>query len=149
MNLNAILLGTLAYTAVTFPWAVVWHVVLFENLYLGFGYFGGEPHFLLGFLSILVQGALLSLLYPLVSLAGTGARRGLKFAGLVGLFFWTSHVLAFVAKQVPPQAGLFVLMESGYLAVQFGVFGLLISRIYVPAPEETEAPGAVGLGATP
>ena len=39
MNLNAILLGTLAYTAVTFPLAVVWHVVLFENLYRSFGYF--------------------------------------------------------------------------------------------------------------
>jgi hypothetical protein len=130
MNYNSVLLGMLAYTAVTFPLAVLWHIVLFEPLYFSFGYFSGEPQFHLGLLSIIIQGFLLSALYPIVALSGIGLRRGLKFAAIIGFFFWTSHVLAFVAKQAVAQAPLFVVMETGYLAVQFSAFGFFISRIY-------------------
>ncbi len=42
MDWKKIALGTAAYTAVTFPLAVVWHVVLFKQKYLAlqFGIFG-------------------------------------------------------------------------------------------------------------
>jgi len=77
-----------------------------------------------------MQGLILSVLFPLVSLSGTSLIRGLKFAFLIGAFFWTSHVLAFVAKQTINNLGLFVLMETVYLILQFGLFGLLIGLIY-------------------
>ena len=80
LDLKRVFLGTAAYTVVTFPIAVLWHVVLFEGLYQSFGYFQGEPSFLLGLLAILVQGAVMSVLYPLVRLAGSPVVRGLKFA---------------------------------------------------------------------
>ena len=70
MKGKQIILGTLAYTLVTFPLAVVWHVVLFEEMYRTFGYFDGEPSFVLGFLTILIQGFMLSLLYPYFNLPG-------------------------------------------------------------------------------
>ena len=123
-------LGTAAYTAITFPLAVVWHLVLFKESYDAFGYFDGEPSFLLGLLTILIQGAILSWLYPRVRFGGSGPRRGLKFALAIGTFFWTSHVLAFVAKQAVQDASQFVAMETVYLALQFGIFGVLISLIY-------------------
>ena len=66
MNYKLLLLGTLAYTVVTFVLAVVWHVVLFEETYRTFGYLEGEPSFLLGLLSIFIQGLILSFLYPYV-----------------------------------------------------------------------------------
>ena len=72
MSLKRIALGTAAYTVVTFPLAVVWHVGLFERQYRAFGYFEEEPSFALGLLTILIQGAVLSVLYPRVSLAGSG-----------------------------------------------------------------------------
>ncbi len=125
-----IFIGTIAYAGVTFPLAVVWHVGLFRGLYDSFGYFSGEPKFLVGLLTILIQGALLSALYPRVKLAGGGAVRGLKFAVIIGGFFWTSHVLAFVAKQATGEVALFIGMETAYLILQFGIFGLLVSRIY-------------------
>lgn len=130
MDARRIGIGTAAYTFVTFPLAVTWHVVLFKSLYEAFGYFEGEPSFLLGLLTILIQGLILSALYPHVSLSGSGLHRGLKFAAIIGGFFWTSHVLAFVAKQAVAQAPLFMAMETGYLALQFGIFGILISQIY-------------------
>ena len=75
MDWKRVALGTAAYTAVTFPLAVVWHVALFEERYAAFGYFEGEPSFLLGLLTILIQGAILSWLYPRVRFSGSGPRR--------------------------------------------------------------------------
>ena len=130
MNWKKIAAGTAAYTLVTFPLAVVWHVVVFEEQYRSFGYFAGEPSFSLGLLTILIQGLLLSAMYPRFHTAGSVLVRGLKFAAVIGAFFWTSHVLAFVAKQSVASQYLFVAMETFYLAVQFGVFGVLIAAIY-------------------
>ncbi|WP_170605599.1 hypothetical protein [Ruegeria arenilitoris] len=56
--------------------------------------------------------------------------RAFQFSSLMGIFFWTSHVLAFVAKQNVPNAGGFVLLETGYLALQFGIYAFLLSLIY-------------------
>lgn len=123
-------IGTIGYTVCTFTLAVLWHVVLFENQYQAFGYFEGEPNFVIGFGTIVLQGAILSLLYPLVDLEGRSVTRGLKFAAIIGVFFWTSHVLAFVAKQIVEQVSLFIVMETIYLILQFGIFGLLIGLVY-------------------
>jgi len=130
MNNKLALLGTLAYTLVTFPLAVLWHVVLFEDKYHAFGYFEGEPSFVLGLLTIIIQGFVLSFLYPFVKFKGQGIIRGLKYSLLIGVFFWSSHVLAFVAKQVVDSSFSFVAMESFYLLLQFGIYGLLIGKIY-------------------
>jgi hypothetical protein len=130
VNPIKIALGTLAYTIGTYSLAVSWHVLLFEDRYRSFGYFEGEPSFIIGFVTILLQGIILSALYPMVRLAGTSISRGIKFALLIGVFFWTSHVLAFVAKQPVQDVALFIAMESVYLALQFGLFGLLIGIIY-------------------
>ncbi len=130
MNIRKIALGTIAYTIGTFSLAVIWHVLLFESRYRSFGYFEGEPSFVIGFLTILIQGVVLSALFPMVNLSGTGTVRGIKFSLVIGLFFWTSHVLAFVAKQTIQDVGLFIAMETFYLALQFGLFGVLIGKIY-------------------
>lgn len=130
MNYKSILLGTLSYVLVTFPIAIIWHIVLFEQNYISFGYFQGEPNIPLGFLTILIQGVILSALYPYVRFSGKGVVRGLKYSLAIGAFFWTSHVLAFIAKQTVSNPVTFTLMETFYLLIQFGIFGLLIGLIY-------------------
>lgn len=130
MNYKSTLLGTLAYTLVTFPLAVIWHVVLFKEKYLSFGYFEGEPNFVLGLITIIIQGFVLSFLYPYVKFSGQGIIRGLKYSLVIGIFFWSSHVLAFVAKQVVTSSISFVVMESFYLLLQFSIFGVFIGKIY-------------------
>lgn len=133
MSYKSTLLGTLAYTAITFPLAVVWHVVLFEETYREFGYFEGEPDFILGLATIIIQGYVLSFLYPYVEFSGRGIVRGLKYSLIIGLFFWSSHVLAFVAKQVVDNSLSFMVMESFYLLLQFGLYGILIGLIFSEA----------------
>lgn len=130
MNQTITLLGTLAYTLVTFPLAAIWNVVLFEDMYKGFGYFTGEPNFALGFLTIIIQGFILSLLFPLFNLSGTSVFKGLKYSLLVGVFFWSSHVLAFVAKQTIDNEAGFIAIESFYLFLQFAIYGVLIILIH-------------------
>ena len=135
MSIKKTLLGTLAYAAVTFPVAVLWHVGLFESAYRRFGYLEGEPSFVLGLASMIVQGFVLSALYPRVAFAGGRVERGLKYAAVMGVFYWTCHVLAFLAKQSVDAAAAFAAMESIYLSLQFGVFGALIGLIYgTPVP---------------
>ena len=130
MGAKKLLSGAAAYTICTFSLAVVWHVLLFKERYESFGYFEGEPNFLLGLLSIVLQGVLLSTLFPMMKPAGSSFRRGISFALITGAFFWTSHVLAFVAKQQVPGASAFIWMETLYLVLQFGVFGLCIGFIH-------------------
>ena len=55
---------------------------------------------------------------------------GLKYALLMGLFFWTSHVLAFAAKNPSSDTGMFYLGETFYLCMQFGIYGLIIGKAY-------------------
>jgi hypothetical protein len=130
MNIKTTLLGALAYTLVTFPLAVIWHVVLFEEQYRAFGYFNGEPSFALGLLTIVIQGFMLSLLFPLFKISGNSVSSGIKYALLIGVFFWSSHVLAFVAKQVVDSSMLFIVMETFYLLLQFSIYGVLIGLIH-------------------
>jgi hypothetical protein len=130
LKFKPVFAGTLAYTLITFTLAVVWHILLFEEKYKAFGYFQGEPSFLLGFVTILIQGVVLSFLYPFVNFTGSGSVRGLKYSLLIGVFFWSSHVLAFIAKQIIQSPIGFVAMESFYLLLQFGIYGVLIGNIY-------------------
>ncbi len=127
---KSIIFGTLAYTLVTFPLAVIWHVILFKAEYSAFGYFDGEPSFVLGFITIIIQGFVLSYLYPYVKFSGDGISRGIKYSAVLGLFFWTSHVLALLAKQSMLNPFTFMLMESVYLLMQFGIYGFCIGLIF-------------------
>ena len=130
VHAKKLILGAAAYTVCTFSLAVVWHVLLFKEKYESFGYFEGEPNFLLGLLTIALQGIVLSTLFPMLKPTRSSLHRGLKFSLVVGAFFWTSHVLAFVAKQAVPEVWAFIWMETVYLLFQFGLFGLILGAIH-------------------
>ena len=132
MGTKKLILGAAAYTICTFSLAVGWHVLLFKERYESFGYFEGEPNFLIGLATIVLQGILLSMLFPMLRAEGSSFHRGLKFALIAGTFFWTSHVLAFVAKQEVPEVSAFIWMETVYLLLQFGLFGLILGAIHRP-----------------
>ena len=124
--MTRILLAAAAYVVVVFPLALAWHLGLFKEEYQAFGYFAGEPNVPVGLAAVVIQGVVLSFIYPLFRPGRAGFGRAFQFAGLMGLFFWTSHVLALVAKQNVPNAGGFIAMETGYLVAQFGLFALVL-----------------------
>ncbi|WP_298937468.1 hypothetical protein [uncultured Ruegeria sp.] len=124
------LFAAAAYPLIVFPLAIIWHLGLFKDRYMTFGYFEGEPNIAIGLASMVIQGAVLAAIYPMFRLGREGYGKAITFAGLLGLFFWTSHVLALVAKQNVPQAGTFILMETAYLGLQFGLFALALGYIF-------------------
>ncbi|WP_299604937.1 hypothetical protein [uncultured Tateyamaria sp.] len=124
------ILAAVIYPIIVFPLAIVWHLILFKDKYMAFGYFEGEPNIVVGLATMVIQGAVLAAIYPMFKVRRTGYPRAFQFAGLLGLFFWTSHVLALVAKQSVPNASTFVLMETFYLGVQFGLFALALGFIF-------------------
>ncbi|GGX66315.1 hypothetical protein GCM10007385_39430 [Tateyamaria omphalii] len=134
------ILAAVAYPLIVFPLAIVWHLLLFKDRYMSFGYFDGEPNIAVGLASMVVQGAVLAAIYPMFQLGSEGFARAIKFAGLLGLFFWTSHVLALVAKQNVQHAGTYILMETIYLGLQFGLFALALGVIFHGAGRASIAP---------
>ena len=134
------ILAAAAYPLIVFPLAILWHLVLFKDRYMTFGYFEGEPNIAVGLASMVLQGAVLAAIYPMFRFGRGGLRRAITFAALLGLFFWTSHVLALVAKQNVPQAGAFILMETLYLCLQFGLFALALGLIFRGAGRPSVTP---------
>ncbi|GAA6208824.1 hypothetical protein NBRC116601_21170 [Cognatishimia sp. WU-CL00825] len=128
--MRAAIATTLGYAVIVFPLAFIWHLTLFEPLYLRFGYFDGEPNIPLGFLTIFIQGAMIALLYPHYQPGTSGAKKVARFVLLIGLFHWSLHVLALMAKQNVPNAMLFLGMESLYLVFQFGLTAIVLFFVH-------------------
>lgn len=124
-----IALAAAGYVMIVFPLALAWHLGLFEEKYHAFGYFAGEPNIPVGFATIVIQGLALAAIYPFFHTGRAGFTRACQFAALIGVFFWTSHVLALVAKQNVPGAMEFIVMETGYLVIQFGLFAVALGLI--------------------
>jgi hypothetical protein len=91
----------LAYLAITFALGFLWHLVVFKDLYRRLAIYSriDDPIVPLGFLSMLIQGAVLAYLYPRVAEGMNPASDGLRFGLLMGLFLASSAVIAEAAKQ--------------------------------------------------
>ncbi|MEZ6115173.1 MAG: hypothetical protein R3C28_01150 [Pirellulaceae bacterium] len=126
-----VLLGTFGYLLVTFPLAYIWHLVVFEHTYSELGYFSREePIIAFGFGAILLQGILLSVIYPFLCRGLTIVRGALTFAFVMGGYHWTAHVLAEAAKHLIAPLPTWFALESVYLLIQFLLGGFLLAVIY-------------------
>ncbi len=133
--------GAVAYIVLTFPLAVVWHIVLFEDTYRALGYFAREePSFVLGFVAIATQGVILSAAYPLLVRQPNTWRENLRFGALMGGFLWSSHVAGDTAKFEISPVPQFFAMETFYLGLQFGLFGVAIWLIHRGVSARPAAP---------
>jgi len=131
LRMKPFVLGCAAYIVVTFPLAVIWHLVLFKTTYDRLGYFSREePIISLGFLAIAVQGAVLSCVYPFFRWDGSVVKSGLRFGVLLGVYHWSGHVAAAAAKHSIAPLTAWFCIETIYLALQFGLTGLAIALIH-------------------
>ena len=125
-----ILFGTLAYIIVTFPLAVLWHMKIFRTKYMAWEYFGEDVKPILGLSSMVVQGVVLSYGYSVLNVAHTSLFSGICYSLVMGLFLWSVHVLATMGKSSKVRHLEFFAMETVYLAIQFVIYGALISYIF-------------------
>ena len=131
MQPKKIATGTLCYLLITFPLAYVWHLVFFKQTYQDLGYFTREePIVAFGFGAILLQGILLSLIYPFLCQGLCITRGTIKFVAVMGGYHWTMHVLAAAAKHKIEPLSLWFSLETSYLLIQFIAGGICLSLIY-------------------
>jgi hypothetical protein len=130
-----LLLGALAYAAITFPLAYWWHLVAFADLYQRLHFVTlAEPRVALGFVTIVSQGFLLSAAFQVYHRGPTTIGSGLQFTALLGTFFWSGVVIAHVAKHDVGSTGTFIAMETLYFLIQFGLYGAALGLIHARGP---------------
>ena len=136
---SSVAIGSFGYLLITFPLAYVWHLVLFKETYENLGYFTrDEPVIAFGFGAILLQGILLSVVFPCIRRGNSVASDVIRFVAIMGSYHWTMHVLAAAAKHdIAPLSNWFAL-ESFYL-LQFVAGGVLLAIVY---RKRAELPGA-------
>jgi len=126
-----LILGTIGYLCITFPLAYIWHLVVFKATYERLNYFSrAEPIVAFGFAAILLQGVLLSWIYPRLCRGDSMGAGIVKFLVVMGGYHWTMHVLAAAAKQNIQPLSTWFLIESSYLAIQFTLGGIWLALVY-------------------
>lgn len=122
-------LGVAAYVLPTFPLGYVWHLVLFAPHYHALQIYRPEVIIPFGLLSMFIQGALLSWLFPRLFVAKDSAWliQGVRFGLVVGTFAWTLTTLAVAAKHVMTSVPLFLALETGFTIAQYAIVGPLIA----------------------
>ena len=126
--MTTVILGALAYIVPTFFMAYVWHLVVFKKWYENWG-FADVPNIPLGFLSIVVQGVVFSVLYAQASFNQSSFVDALPHMLLWGVVLWTVHVVGAMAKNSKERNFGYFGFETLYLFLQFVLFTTIISGI--------------------
>jgi hypothetical protein len=131
MDMKKYGLAVLAYVACTFLIAAPWHLVLFKSLYDELAIFTRtEPLIPLGLVSMLMQGLVLSYLYPLFAQGRHSVKTGALFGLLMGVLLASSAVFAEAGKQNVTSLSTWLVLESLYFLFQFSVVGAVMGAIY-------------------
>lgn len=129
-DLPRILLGTLGYVVVTFATQGTSHFAINRAHYAAMASLRPEPIFALGVASMLIQGAILSYLYPIFCRGASSWGKGVAYGFLIGVFFVSYPALAEPGKYIVPSIPSWIAVEGIVGLVQFGLFGLLVAAIH-------------------
>ena len=125
-----ILFGMLIFTFITFPYSYFWHLKLFKKKYDKWQFFEGKVSPLIGFVTIIIQGSILSYMYSTFFDNKASIMTGLSFALIIGIFHWSVQVVGMMGKNAKTRTPGFFIIETLALTGQFGIFGILISFVY-------------------
>ncbi len=127
------ILSALAYLLLTFSFAVIWHLAVFESFDERRGYFGEEePSLALGFVTIAAQGLLLAYAYPFFQRGGKALAEGMRTAAFFGAIIASVQVVAAAAKNHAPATAEWFLFEGLYFVIQFALIGFALAFIHRP-----------------
>lgn len=129
--MKKLILATLAYAVVTMLIAAPWHFVFFKDLYHSLGIYNrAEPIVPLGFLSMVMQGVIMAIIYPRYYKGGSHYKEAMQFSLLMGVFLYSISTLANAAKiEVSPMSTWFFVQTAFHL-IQFLAAGLAFGFVF-------------------
>lgn len=125
-------LAVLAYLVPTFPLGYFWHLVTFAEQYHRLDLYRADVIIPLGLASMAVQSVFFAWAYPrLFSTARADwLSSALRFAVVFGVLAWSFTTLPVAAKYKMTSLPDFILLETGFTALQFLVVSPLIALAY-------------------
>ncbi len=126
---KAFWLAVLAYLLPTFPLGYFWHLVIFADRYHGLAMYRDEVVIPFGLLSMAIQALLFAWAYP--RLFGDRAvpwwRGAIGFGIAFGALAWSFAVLPVAAKYRMSSVPDFLVLETAFTLMQFGIVSPLIA----------------------
>lgn len=122
--------GTLTFILVTFVVQSTSHFVVNVEHYASVSYMRKEVIFPLGFLTMTLQGIVLTYLFSLHTISHLSPKRGIFFGLTMSAFFVSYMAFTEPAKYQVPDIGSWILVEATVGLIQFCLYGLLISLIF-------------------
>lgn len=125
---RAFWLGFAAYVVPSFPIGYIWHLVLFTPMYHDLAIYRDDVIIPFGLLSMFIQGAVFSWVYPRVFTDRNPVlKNGLLYGLGMAIFSWSFTTLAVGAKHVMTSVPTYLALETAFTLVQFAVVGPLIA----------------------
>lgn len=119
-------LAVLGYVAATFATQALSHFLVFRGHYEAVPFNAAQPILALGLASMVVQGAILSLVFARSRFFEQGMAGALTLSWLLGAFLVSYIALAEPAKYAVPDIGAWMLVEIVAGAVQYTLAGLAL-----------------------
>jgi hypothetical protein len=123
-------LATLAFVIASFAVQAASHFAINAGHYAGIKFMRNAPIMEFGFLTMVLQGAVLAYFYPLFYRAGSPVLQGLKFGLLMGVFLGSYIALVEPAKYAVPSIGEWIVVEALASLAQFSLYSVLLGIIY-------------------
>ncbi len=125
--MKKIIIGTLLFIVISFASQAISHFVINVEHYATVPFMRAEPIFALGFLTMILQGIVLSYLFILFSKNEFTFKKGLLFGLIMSALFVSYPALVEPAKYQVPNILNWIIIEGFVGLIQFCVYGILLS----------------------
>ena len=120
-------LAILAYLVPTFALGFVWHLVFFEQYYIGLQIYRANLIVPLGFASMLIQAIAFAWIYRQTFGRAAGGlwSKAIAYAAFGAVLSWSFTTLAVAAKNLMASVPDYILIETAFTLVQWTLVGPL------------------------
>lgn len=128
--MKKIISGTILYIVISFAAQFISHFVVNAKHYGSIPFMREEPIFILGFLTMIMQGIVLSHLFKIYCKNEFTIKKGFVYGLLFSAFFVSYVALVEPAKYQVPSISSWILVEATVGIIQFSLFGVLLAMLF-------------------
>lgn len=125
-----IALTVLAYVVITFGVQGASHFAINTAHYAAIPIMRTDPLIPMGLASMLIQGSIFALLFPVFARGAATVSSGVRFSWALGGFLASYIVLGEAGKYAIPSLSSWIAVEGSVAFVQFTAFGVLLGLIH-------------------